>query len=76
MCLQLKNGNPFIYDKGRYNNGLAYYYAGLDVNGELTLKSPHHMLAHFGSLYNIIPATRTCFQKMKKKVIWDAGKKS
>ena len=29
--LSTKKGNPFIYDKNRYNNGLAYYYAGIDA---------------------------------------------
>ena len=78
--LATKKGNPFIYDKDRYNNGLAYYYAGLDVNKELTLKSPHHMLAHFGELCSIFPATKEqrdlLFQKMKEAGYeWDAEKK-
>lgn len=78
--LATKKGNPFIYDKDRYNNGLAYYYAGLDVNKELTLKSPHHMLAHFGELCSIFPATKEqrdlLFQKMKEAGYkWDAENK-
>ena len=78
--LATKKGNPFIYDKDRYNNGLAYYYAGLDVNKELTLKSPHHMLAHFGELHSVSPATKEqrdiLFQKMKEEGYeWNAEKK-
>ncbi len=78
--LATKKGNPFIYDKDRYNNGLAYYYAGLDVNKELTLKSPHHMLAHFGELHSVSPATKEqrelLFQKMKEAGYkWDAENK-
>jgi hypothetical protein len=78
--LATKKGNPFIYDKNRYNNGLAYYYAGLDVNKELTLKSPHHMLTHFGELNSVSPATKEqrdlLFQKMKESGYeWDAEKK-
>jgi len=78
--LATKKGNPFIYDKNRYNNGLAYYYAGLDVNKELTLKSPHHMLAHFGELSSVFPATKEqrdlLFQKMEEAGYeWDAEKK-
>lgn len=78
--LATKKGNPFIYDKDRYNNGLAYYYAGLDVNKELTLKSPHHMLAHFGELHSVSPATKEqrdlLFQKMKESGYkWDAENK-
>ena len=78
--LATKKGNPFIYDKNRYNNGLAYYYAGLDVNKELTLKSPHHMLAHFGELSGVFPATKEqrdiLFQKMKEAGYeWNAEKK-
>ena len=78
--LATKKGNPFIYDKDRYNNGLAYYYAGLDVNKELTLKSPHHMLAHFGELSGVFPATKEqrdiLFQKMKEAGYeWNAEKK-
>lgn len=78
--LATKKGNPFIYDKNRYNNGLAYYYAGLDVNKELTLKSPHNMLAHFGELRSVFPATKEqrdlLFQNMKEAGYeWDADKK-
>ncbi len=78
--LATKKGNPFIYDKDRYNNGLAYYYAGLDVNKELTLKSPQHMLAHFGELCSIFPATKEqrdlLFQNMKEAGYeWDAENK-
>lgn len=78
--LATKKGNPFIYDKDRYNNGLAYYYAGLDVNKELTLKSPHHMLAHFGELSGVFPATKEqcdlLFSKMKEAGYeWDIEKK-
>lgn len=66
--LASKEGNPFIYDKNRYNNGLAYYYAGLGVNNKLTIKSPHNMLAHFGKLRSVSPATKEqrdfLFQKM------------
>lgn len=75
-----KNKYPFIYDKGRYNNGLAYYYAGIDVSGNLNIKSPHNMLAHFGRLDNIRPATQEqrdlLFAKMKEAGYeWDADKK-
>ena len=70
--LATKKGNPFIYDKDRYNNGLAYYYAGLDVNKELTLKSPHHMLAHFGELRSVSPATKEQ-RDILMKAMADAG---
>ena len=78
--LATKEGNPFIYDKNRYNNGLAYYYAGLGVNKELTLKSPHHMLGHFGELRSVSPATKKqcdlLFQKMHDAGYeWDVEKK-
>lgn len=75
-----KNKCPFIYDKGRYNNGLAYYYAGIDVSGNLNIKSPHNMLAHFGRLDNIRPATKEqrdlLFEKMHEAGYeWDAEHK-
>lgn len=78
--LATKKGNPFIYDKNRYNNGLAYYYAGLGVNKELTLKSPHHMLDHFGELSSVSPATKEqrdlLLQKMYESGYeWDSEKK-
>ncbi|MBR1453047.1 MAG: hypothetical protein IJ593_00150 [Lachnospiraceae bacterium] len=55
--LVTKKGNLFIYDKNRYDNGLAYYYVGL-VNKELTIKGPHNMLGHFGELHSVFPATK------------------
>ena len=71
---------PFIYDKGRYNNGLAYYYVGIDVSGNLNIKSPHNMLAHFGRLDNIHPAAKEqrdlLFKKMHEAGYeWDGEKK-
>ncbi len=78
--LSTKKGNPFIYDKNRYNNGLAYYYAGIDANEELTLKNPHNMLSHFGELRSVFPATKEqrdlLFKKMKEAGYkWDNNKK-
>lgn len=78
--LSTKKGNPFIYDKNRYNNGLAYYYAAIDANEELTLKNPHNMLSHFGELRSVFPATKEqrdlLFQKMKEaRYKWDNNKK-
>lgn len=78
--LSTKKGNPFIYDKNRYNNGLAYYYAGIDANEELTLKNPHNMLSHFGELRSVFPATKEqrdlLFQKIKEAGYeWDGEKK-
>lgn len=78
--LATKKGNPFIYDKNRYTNGLAYYYVGLDVNKEFKLKGHHHILSHFGKFSSIFPATKEqrdlLFQKMKEAGYeWDAENK-
>ena len=78
--LATKKGNPFIYDKNRYNNGLAYYYAGLDVNKELILKSPNNMLTHLGELRSVYPATKEQRDTLMKSMAdagyeWDAEKK-
>ena len=78
--LATKKGNPFIYDKNRYNNGLAYYYAGIDANEELTLKSTYHMLSHFGELSSVFPATKEQYDLLFRKIHeagykWDSNKK-
>jgi len=78
--LVTKKGNPFIYDKNRHTNELAYYYVGLDVNKELKLKGPHYILSHFGKLSSIFPATNEqrelLFSKMKEAGYeWDAENK-
>ena len=75
-----KNGHTFIYDKDRYNNGLAYYYVGIGVNNELTCKSKYKILAHFGRLTDTYPATKEqrdlLFQKMEEAgYTWDEKKK-
>lgn len=66
-----KKGNLFIYDKNRYDNGLAYYYVGL-VNKELTIKGPHNMLGHFGELHSVFPATKEQRDTLMKAMA-DAG---
>ena len=78
--LATKKGNPFIYDKNRYNNGLAYYYAGINANEELTLKSTYHMLSHFGELSSVFPATKEQRDLLFRKIHeagykWDSNKK-
>ena len=78
--LATKEGYPFLYDKNRYNNRLAYYYAGINVYGELKLKSPCNMLNHFGELHSVFPATKEqcdlLFAKIKEAGYeWNNNKK-
>jgi hypothetical protein len=39
---------PFIYRKTDYNNNLAYYYAGIDSNGDFCEGCLKRTLCHFG----------------------------
>ena len=71
---------PFIYRKTDYNNNLAYYYAGISGNGDFCEGCLKRTMSHFGSVVNIIPATKEqcdlLFQKMKDAGYeWDADKK-
>lgn len=73
-------GCPFIYRKTSYNNRLAYYYAGIDGNGNFCEGCLKRTLFHFGSVENVVPATKEqrdlLFQKMKEEGYeWDADKK-
>ena len=71
---------PFIYRKTDYNNNLAYYYAGIDGNGDFCEGYLKRTLCHFGSVSDVIPATKEqrdlLFAKMKEAGYeWDAEKK-
>ena len=71
---------PFIYRKTSYNNNLAYYYAGIDGNGDFCEGCLKRTLSHFGSVENVVPATKEqrdlLFAKMKEAGYeWDADKK-
>ena len=71
---------PFIYRKTDYNNNLAYYYAGIDSNGDFCEGCLKRTLCHFGSVSDVIPATKEqrdlLFAKMKEAGYeWDANKK-
>lgn len=71
---------PFIYRKTNYNNNLAYYYAGIDGNGDFCEGCLKRTLCHFGSVSDVIPATKEqrdlLFAKMKEAGYeWDANKK-
>lgn len=71
---------PFIYRKTNYNNNLAYYYAGIDGNGDFCEGCLKRTLCHFGSVSDVIPATKEqrdlLFAKMKEAGYeWDAEKK-
>ena len=70
---------PFIYRKTDYNNNLAYYYAGIDSNGDFCEGCLKRTLCHFGSVSDVIPATKEqrdlLFAKMKEAGYkWDANK--
>lgn len=71
---------PFIYRKTDYNNNLAYYYAGVGGDGDFYEGCIKRTLYHFGSVSNVVPATKEqrdlLFQKMKEAGYeWDADKK-
>lgn len=71
---------PFIYRKTDYNNDLAYYYAGVDGNGDFCEGCLKRTLYHFGEVENVVPATKKqrdlLFKKMKEAGYeWDADKK-
>ena len=71
---------PFIYRKTGYNNDLAYYYAGIDGNGDFIEGCLKRTLCHFGPTSDVAPATKEqrelLFQKMKENGYeWDADKK-
>lgn len=71
---------PFIYRKTSYKNNLAYYYVGINGNGDLTDAYPKNTLFHFGLASDIVPATKEqrdlLFAKMKEAGYeWDSDKK-
>lgn len=71
---------PFIYRMTHYNNNLAYFYAGIDGNGNFCEGYLTRKLYHFGSVANVVPATEEqrnlLFQKMKEAGYeWDSEKK-
>lgn len=71
---------PFIYRKTNYNNNLAYYYAGINGNGDFCEGCLKRRLYHFGPVANITPATKEqcdlLFRKMKEAGYkWDAKNK-
>ena len=71
---------PFIYRKTSYNNNLAYYYAGIDGNGNFCEGCLKRTLFHFGSVENVVPATKEqrdlLFAKIKEAGYqWDVDKK-
>ena len=71
---------PFIYRKTSRNNGLAYYYAGVDGDGNFCEGCLKRTLYHFGSVENVVPATKKqrdlLFAKMRDAGYqWDADKK-
>lgn len=72
---------PFIYRKTNYNNDLAYYYAGIDGNGNFCEGCLKRTLTHFGPVENVCPATKEqrdlLFEKMKEAGYnWDAKNKT
>jgi len=80
VTTSLRNCCPFIYRMTDRNNNLAYYYAGIDGNGDFCEGCIKRTLCHFGSLSNVVPATKKqcdlLFQKMKDAGYeWDAEKK-
>lgn len=71
---------PFIYRKTDYNNNLAYYYAGIDGNGNFCEGCLKRTLSHFGPVANVAPATKEhrdlLFKNMEEAGwVWDADKK-
>lgn len=71
---------PFIYRKPDFNNDLAYYYVGIDGNGNLSIGWPKKTLCHFGLIANTVIAGQgqrdLLFKKMKDAGYeWDAEKK-
>ena len=71
---------PFIYRKTDRKNNLAYYYAGIDGDGDFSEGCLKRTLCHFGLVSDVIPATKEqrdlLFQKMKEAGYeWDEKKK-
>ena len=71
---------PFIYRKTDRKNNLAYYYAGIDGNGDFSEGCLKRTLCHFGLVSDVIPATKEqrdlLFAKMKEAGYqWDDDKK-
>ena len=71
---------PFIYRKTDRKNNFAYYYAGIDGNGNFSEGCLKRTLCHFGPTSNVAPATKEqrklLFQKMKEAGYeWDDKKK-
>lgn len=71
---------PFIYRKPDFNNDLAYYYVGIDGNGDLSIGWPKRTLCHFGLIADAVIAGQgqrdLLFKKMKEAGYqWDAEKK-
>ena len=72
---------PFIYRKTDHNNNLAYYYAGIDGNMNFCEGCIKRTLFHFGSVENVVPATKEqrdlLFKKMKEAgFTWDVENKT
>lgn len=61
---------PFIYRKTDDNKNLAYYYAGVDGNGDFREGCLKMTMYHFGPVADITPATKEqrdlLFKKMKE----------
>ena len=71
---------PFIYRKTSYKNNLAYYYVGIDGNGDLSHAYSKNTLRHFGPVADVAPATKEqrdlLFKKMREAGYeWDEEKK-
>jgi len=71
---------PFIYRKTSYSNRLAYYYAGIDGNGNFSDGCLKNTLHHFGLVSDVVPATKgqrdQLFAKMREAGYeWDEKKK-
>jgi hypothetical protein len=72
---------PFIYRKTCYDDGYAYYYAGIDGGGDLSIACPRKIQElYMGLIEDAIPATKEqrdfLFAKMKEAGYeWDDEKK-
>ena len=71
---------PFIYRKPDFNNDLAYYYVGIDGNGNLSIGWPKRTLCHFGLIADAVIAGQgqrdLLFAKIKEAGYqWNVDKK-
>jgi len=71
---------PFIYRKTDYNKDFAYYYAGINGDGDFCEGCIERTLYHFGFLTNVVPASKEqrdkLFNKMKEAgYTWNSQKK-